>query len=148
MKYKRLYLDSPTIDQREPGNAGFDLKAYEPATVWPDSFAIISTGIAVEIPGEWIGLIIGRSGLRFKNRVHTDDVGVIDSNYRGEIKILIQNEGNLPLVINPGDRIGQLIVVPYYTDDAEEVQELTSSNRGERGFGSTGIGEFLWTSPT
>lgn len=144
MRYQRLYLDSSTLDPREPGNAGFDLKAYKPVTVFPESFAIIDTGIAVEIPDGWVGLIVGRSGLRFKARVHCDDVGVIDSNYRGEVKVLIRNDGNQPLVIHEGDRIAQLVVVPTYEDEPEEVQSLSSSNRGERGFGSTGLGALAW----
>jgi dUTP pyrophosphatase len=144
MKYKRLYLDSPSLDQREPGNAGFDLKAYEDTIIEPESYRIISTGIAVEIPIEWLGLIVGRSGLRFKNRVHTDDIGVIDSNYRGEVKILLENDGSFPLIINAGDRIAQLILVPCYDEVLEEVKELSSSNRGELGFGSTGLKELSW----
>jgi dUTP pyrophosphatase len=144
MRYQRLYLDSPTLDPREPGNAGFDLKAYKPATILSDNYSIIDTGIAVEIPDGWVGLVVGRSGLRFKARVHCDDVGVIDSNYRGEIKVLIENNGIYPLKIEAGDRIAQLVVVPIYEEELEEVQSLSSSNRGERGFGSTGLGALTW----
>jgi len=143
VKYKRLYLDSPDLHQREKGNAGFDLPSYEEAVIEPGTHKILATGLAFEIPEGWVGLVVGRSGLRFKSRTHVDDVGVIDSNYRGEVKVLLENDGPFPLVVQQGDRIGQMIVVPYYDEELEEVKELLDSNRGSNGFGSTGLKEIL-----
>lgn len=143
MKYKRLYLDSPSIPPREKGNAGFDISAYGEYVIRQDEIKSIDTGIAVAIPERWVGLLLGRSGLRFKFNVNGFGVGVIDENYRGEIKLLVENRGNVPLVVNTGDRICQMIIVPYYDEEAEEVKELSDSNRGLNGFGSTGVKELL-----
>ncbi len=146
MKYRRLYLDSPSLPKREPGNAGFDIPAYGDYTVYSRSFGIISTGLAFEIPDGWVGLLYGRSGLRFKSLVDGFGTGVIDSNYRGELKVLIHNQlvTNEPLVIRSGNRIAQMVVVPYYEDEAEEATELSDTNRGDKGFGSTGVQDLLW----
>lgn len=144
MKWKKLYIDSPDLPKRELGNAGFDIPSYEEKTIYPGERGIISTGLAFEIPVGWVGLLLGRSGLRFKFQLHSDDVGVIDPNYRGEVKVLVINSSSAPFAVRHSDRIAQMVVVPYYEDEAEEVDHLSDSNRGDRGFGSTGLKELLW----
>lgn len=138
MNYRRLFLDGHTIDARNVGDAGFDLKCYGNYTLAPLEIKSISTGIAVEIPEGWVGLLFSRSGLRFKFHVNVYGNGVIDSSYRGEIKILVENNSGRDFTFLDGDKVCQMILVPYYTKEAQEVTDLTSTSRGSNALGSTG----------
>lgn len=121
--------------------AGADLCAAidEPVTVEPGRTVPIGTGIALEIPTGLAGLVFGRSGLASKRDLApANKVGVIDSDYRGEITVMIRNHGSEPREIIPGERIAQIVFVPYIKGVFEEVDELCGTERGEGGFGSTG----------
>lgn len=107
--------------------------------ILPHSTKLIKTGIAMEIPEGTVGLIYARSGLALKRDLApANKVGVIDSDYRGEIMVSIHNHGEDTRVIEPGERIAQFVLTPYITADFEEADELSSTQRGDGGFGSTG----------
>ena len=125
-----------------PGSAGIDLKAVSiirAIEIYPGDQELISTGIAIHIkdPG-YAGMIIPRSGLGKRGVVLGNLVGLIDSDYQGEIKVLLWNRGNDIVQIDHMDRIAQLVIVPVVQAQFEIVQEFEQSQRGAGGFGSTG----------
>jgi dUTP pyrophosphatase len=124
------------------GSAGLDLPACldEPLKVRPGATVKIPTGIAIEIPHRHMaGLIFPRSGLATKHGISlANSVGVVDSDYKGEIIVAIFNQGNRDYVIKPGDRVAQLVFVPVFQVKLEETEVLESTARGAGGFGSTG----------
>ena len=119
-------------------DAGYDLYARESKEILPRSFATFDTGVCVEIPHGYVGLVCGRSGLNFKSQLVLGGVGVVDEGYTGAVRVQIYNEGEWTRVINNGDRIGQLVVIPCLNEEVEEVEELDVTDRGNGGFGSTG----------
>ena len=140
VKFRKLVPEAVTPQYAQDGDAGMDLTATSFRVA--DTFIEFGTGIAVEIPKGYVGLLFPRSsitksapGVSLKN-----SVGVIDSNYRGEILVRFEfpysghTGGNIPVV---GDKVAQLLVIPYPKVQLEEVQELSDSNRGNGGFGST-----------
>ena len=124
-------------------SAGVDLCAdlKEQITLSPGENVKIPTGLAIELPSQQVvALVFARSGLANRFGIGlTNGVGVIDSDYRGEIQVLIQNLGAQPVTINPGDRIAQMVFMPIFKAVFEEVTELGETIRGSGGFGSTGI---------
>lgn len=124
-----------------PGDAGLDLRAAEPATIRAGERAMIGTGIAVAIPSGHAGLVLPRSGLAAKHGIAlVNSPGLIDSGYRGEVRILLLNtDREHPFEIEPGDRIAQLLVVPFASAVPTPVETLEESARGEGGFGSSGV---------
>lgn len=138
---KRLSPDAKLPTYGSSDAAGADLYAclIEPVTVVPGATAWISTGIALEVPKGCAGLIYARSGLACKRGLApANKVGVVDSDYRGEVVVVLHNHSDLPQTVQPGERIAQLIITPVWTPAYEEVTELSSSERGAGGFGSTG----------
>ena len=122
-------------------SAGVDLHACisEPIYISPHETVKIDTGIAVELPNGTFGAIFARSGLATKEGLSpANKVGVIDSDYRNSIIVALHNHSNVSRVINPGERIAQLVVIPYVPIEFKEVNELNETNRGFGGFGSTG----------
>ena len=122
------------------GDAGYDLHAIEAAELGPGERATVRTGIAVEIPPGHAGLVLPRSGIAARHGIALVNApGLIDSGYRGELKVLLLNTDRRDaFVIEPGDRIAQLVLVRVETPEVEEVAALTASVRGEGGFGSSG----------
>ena len=123
------------------GAAGADLYACltEPVIIEPGQTAFIPTGLAMEIPSGCAGLIYARSGMACKQGLApANKVGVIDSDYRGEILVALHNHGCQSRVIEPGQRIAQLLITPVLTPAYEEVPELSDTLRDAGGFGSTG----------
>ncbi len=121
--------------------AGADLYAClaEPVTIQPGDSAWITTGIALEVPQGCAGLIYARSSLGTKRGLApANKVGVVDSDYRGEIRVVLFNHGKEAQTIEHGERIAQFIITPVLTPAYEEVEELTDTQRGTGGFGSTG----------
>lgn len=121
--------------------AGADLYACLDAdvTVAPGETVWIPTGIALEVPKGCAGLIYARSSLGVKRGLApANKVGVIDSDYRGELRVVLLNHGNQPQTIEPGERIAQFIITPVLTPEYVEVEELSDTDRGIGGFGSTG----------
>jgi dUTP pyrophosphatase len=122
------------------GDAGLDLHALEAATLAPGERASVGTGIAIELPPGRAGLVLPRSGLAARHGVTlVNSPGLIDSGYRGEIRVLLMNADPVePFSVEPGDRIAQLVVVAVEPAVLEEVEELADSRRGAGGFGSSG----------
>ncbi len=124
------------------GAAGMDLAACidESITIPAGKHQIIPTGISIALPSnEYVALVYVRSSLGFKKGVTlSNSVGVIDSDYRGEIKVSLANLSDKDFTVAPGDRIAQLVITPVCVPDIEVVSELPSTDRGEGGFGSTG----------
>ena len=124
------------------GSAGIDLQANIPTPVElkPLSRALIPTGLYLSIPEGFEGQIRGRSGLALKHGVTlANGIGTIDSDYRGEIKVILINLGEDPFIINNGDRIAQFVLSKYERIEFEEVDTLEETSRGKGGFGHTGI---------
>ena len=122
-------------------SAGADLYALadEPIVIAPHETLLVHTGVAMEIPSGYVGLVFARSGLATKRALApANKVGVIDSDYRGEIMVALHNHSSEPKTVENGERIAQIVLVPYIAADFDEVDELSDTVRGEGGFGSTG----------
>ena len=129
----------PTFGSTE--SAGGDLYSAESGDVVIEAgeTVFIGTGLAVEIPEGYVGLVYARSGLACKRGLApANKVGVIDSDYRGEIKVALHNHGKEAQTIIKGERIAQLVIAPYLKVEYEETKELSDTARGTGGFGSTG----------
>lgn len=137
MKVKLLAPDSKPPVQATPSSAGFDLYAYASLTISPGERVVIPTGIAIALPEGYVGIIKPRSGMAVK---HGIDVlaGVIDQDYRGEVKVALINHGDRDFFCIHGERIAQLVVTQYFAGGVEVVDDLDSTERGGSGFGSTG----------
>jgi dUTP pyrophosphatase len=123
------------------GAAGLDLAsaADEAITLAPGGRAVVPTGLAFAIPQGFEGQVRPRSGLARKHGVTlTNAPGTIDSDYRGEVQVLLINLGDAPHVIQPGDRIAQLVIAPVVEAELEEAESLDETKRGDGGFGHTG----------
>lgn len=123
------------------GSAGFDLfcNNEQPIVLQPNEVAKIPTGIKVSIPKGYFGAIYPRSSTGIKHRITlANTVGIIDSDYRGDIQIFIVNNGDTPHTIHKGDRLAQMVIQPYVQVEFELMDSLDETNRGEGGIGSTG----------
>ena len=123
------------------GSSGMDLMAFleSPVNLKPQESALIPTGISIAIPEDTEGQVRPRSGLAAKSNISVlNTPGTIDSDYRGEIKIILFNHGKEDFVINNNDRIAQMILMPIVKAEFEEVENLPKTLRGSGGFGSTG----------
>ena len=139
LKIKKLNPEAiiPAYQTKEA--AGFDLHSIENVVLKPGERKLIGTGLAFEIEYGYEVQIRPRSGLAFKHGITVlNSPGTIDSDYRGEIKILLINHSNEKFEIKKGDRIAQAVVAPVIQAEIVEVEELSSTERGEGGFGSTG----------
>lgn len=137
---KRLDPGLPLPTHQRAGDAGLDLHAVSDLTLGPGERAVVGTGIAIAIPEGWCGLTTPRSGRAARDGLSIVNApGVIDAGYRGELKVILVNlDPSQPLVVERGERIAQLLLVPVATADIVEVEELADSERGEGGLGSTG----------
>jgi dUTP pyrophosphatase len=140
LRVRRLHHDALLPTRAYDGDAGFDLYALEASRLEPGQRAAVRTGIAVEIPDGQAGLVLPRSGLAARHGIALVNApGLIDAGYRGEIQVLLLNTDRLSgFAISPGDRIAQLVLVRIEAPDILEVEELTATNRGAGGFGSSG----------
>jgi dUTP pyrophosphatase len=134
-------LDLPLPSRQTTGSAGFDLASAEPDFVLaPGERRLVSTGLAVEIPPGIEGQVRPRSGLALRHGITMPNApGTIDSDYRGEVRVILQNLGSEAVTIVRGDRIAQLVFARYETPELVDVTELEQSRRGAGGFGSTGV---------
>ena len=124
----------------QPGDAGLDLRASEAVTLEPGGRRLVQTGLAVAIPEGHAGFVLPRSGLAMQKGVTVLNApGLIDSGYRGELKVLLINHGAEAVGIGRGERIAQLVIQPVAQARLVEVERLPDSARGEGGFGSTGV---------
>jgi dUTP pyrophosphatase len=139
LKFKKTRPDAIIPTRGTPVAAGLDLYAVEKISLAPGAFHAVATGINIELPPGFEGQVRPRSGLAVKYGVTVlNSPGTIDEDYRGEVKVVLINHGPGIFDIKPGDRIGQLVINKVEFPPVEEVQELSDSDRGEKGFGSTG----------
>lgn len=141
VKIKKLVENAVIPKYSKPGDAGLDLTAT--SVSFEKNYVSYKTGLAVEIPEGFVGLLFPRSSNSKMDLILTNSVGVIDSGYRGEIELRYKLVGNgtTPSVVgvyNIGDRVGQLIIIPYPIIEFEEVEELSVTERNTGGYGSTG----------
>ena len=141
IKIKKLNENAIIPARGSDQAAGYDLYACTktPIIITPHSTVKIETGLSMELPEGYFGAIFARSGLATKNGLRpANAVGVVDSDYRGNIIVALHNDTNEPQTINSMERIAQLVVIPYLSVEFEEVDELSNTERGDGGFGSTG----------
>lgn len=127
----------------QPGDAGADLRSAEQLVLGPGERALVGTGVSIALPDGYAAFVVPRSGLAAKHGISiVNSPGTIDAGYRGEIKVILINlDPRESFQISVGDRIAQLILMPVTRAQFTRVDQLTSSVRGESGFGSTGIGQ-------
>ena len=138
VKIKKLKPDAVLPKYAHEGDAGFDLYSNEKYMLKPLEKKLVSTGISMAIPKGYVGLIWDRSGLAAKNSIHVL-AGVIDSGYRGEIGVVLKNLGNDEFNVEKNMRVAQMLIQPVAKASLHLVEELDETNRGEGGFGSTGL---------
>ena len=138
LKIKKLHPDATMPKYLRQGDAALDLYANETKVLQPNRRELISTGIAMAIPQGNVGLIWDRSGMAANHGIKSMG-GVIDSNYRGEIKVILHNLTDKPFSIEKGMRIAQILIQRVEQKEILEVEELDDSIRGEKGFGSSGL---------
>ena len=140
VKIKKLNEDAIIPTYGSPYSAGADLySAMDDVTIAPHTTTLIKTGLALELPVGFAGLIYARSGLASKRGLApANKVGVIDCDYRGEVMVALHNHSEAAQTVAKGERIAQLVITPYVVADFEEADELSETVRGEGGFGSTG----------
>ena len=140
LKVKLLRDNAKPPHRAHELDAGLDLfSAQDTFTLAPHCKGAVVTGVAVEIPPNHVGLVFVRSSIGFNlNTTLSNSVGVIDSDYRGEISVSLTNHGKKSVTINEGDKFAQLVIAPVLLPDVEVVDELSDTVRGEGGFGSTG----------
>lgn len=140
LKFKSLSGSLPTY--ATDGASGMDLRAFidEPVILQPMERRLIPTGLFVQIPEGYEGQVRARSGLAIKHGIGlVNSIGTIDSDYRGELKIPVINFGNESFTLNNGDRVAQLVIASYERVTPIIVSELDETDRGEGGFGHTGV---------
>lgn len=141
LRIKRLDDDLPLPRYAHEGDAGLDLYAATSVTLAPMERALVPTGFAIEIPEGYAGFVQPRSGMAIRSGLTLlNTPGLIDSHYRGEVKIIVVNlDPDTPVTIARGDKVAQLVIQPVATVELEEAEELGDTARGDGGFGSTGI---------
>ena len=131
--------DFPLPEYATPASAGVDLRASEGCVIPPGGRALVPTGLRIALPEDYEAQIRPRSGLALRHGVTLpNSPGTIDADYRGEVRVILMNLGQEPFVVEPGDRIAQMVVAPVTRVAWSEVEELDATERGEGGFGSTG----------
>ena len=140
VKIKKLSENAIIPTYGSPFSAGADLySAMDEVTIAPHTTTLIKTGLALELPVGFAGLIYARSGLATKRGLApANKVGVIDCDYRGEVMVALHNHSEIAQIVAKGERIAQLVITPYVVAEFEEANELSETVRGEGGFGSTG----------
>jgi dUTP pyrophosphatase len=139
IKIKKLYEDSIIPTRGSEYAAGYDLYAYNGATIAPHSTVKIGTGVAIQPPKDTFGAVFARSGLAAKQGLRPANcVGVCDYDYTGEYIVALHNDTDEEKVIAFGERIAQVVFIPYVNVSFVEVDELEATDRGDGGFGSTG----------
>ncbi len=138
LKIKKLSATAILPKYAHPHDAGMDLYASETVVILPQERTLIPTGLALSIPIGYVGLIWDKSGIATKHGLKTM-AGVIDSGYRGEVKILLHNLSDKSYTIVAGTKIAQMLIQPVEQKQIVEVEELDETERGEQGFGSSGV---------
>ncbi len=138
LKVKKLHEHAKIPFYANEGDAAFDLSSIENIDIPVGEKRIVKTGISMAIPKGFVGLIWDRSGMAAKHDIHAF-AGVIDSGYRGEIKVILKNFGDKDFNIEKGMRIAQMLIQPHLTANLKETDDLENTERGEGGFGSSGM---------
>ena len=141
IRVKKLHPNAklPTYGSLEAAGADLYACLEEAVTIQPGEVFWVPTGIALEVPKGCAGLVYARSSMGAKRGLApANKVGVIDADYRGEIRVVLLNHSNQPQTLEPGERVAQFIITPVLQPAYEEVAELTDTDRGVGGFGSTG----------
>lgn len=141
VRVKKLHPNAKLPTYGSPEAAGADLYACleEAVTIQPGEVYWVPTGIALEVPKGCAGLVYARSSMGVKRGLApANKVGVVDSDYRGEIKVVLLNHSNQPQTLEPGERVAQFVITPVLTPVYEETEDLSDTSRGIGGFGSTG----------
>ncbi len=140
IRVKLVHKDAIPPSYATPGASGMDITSIEETIIPPGELRAIRTGIAVEIPRGYEAQIRPRSGLALKHKIGIlNSPGTIDSDYRGEVKILAFNFGKTPFTVKKGMRIAQMVITPVIQVDVEIAEELSNTKRADGGFGHTGI---------
>ena len=137
LKIKKLVVNAKTPEFAHKTDAGMDLFSVEDVEIKKGEVKAVSTGIAMQIPGGYVGLIWDKSGLSLRGGVKTM-AGVVDSGYRGEVKVVMTNLSENIKIFNKGDKIAQMLIQKIEQPIIEEVDELMEADRGDAAFGSTG----------
>jgi dUTP diphosphatase len=136
---QRLHEDAELPLRAYPGDAGLDLVSCERVELGPGERAVVGTGIAVAVPDGHAGLVVPRSGLAARHGIGIANAGLVDSGYRGEVRVVLVNtDRGEAFTVEPGMRIAQLVVVPVATAEPVDVDALPATERGTAGFGSSG----------
>lgn len=138
---KKLHPNAKWPTYASPDAAGADLRVLTdgPVTIAPGETVMLHTGLAFAIPQGFVGLVCARSSMGAKKGLApANKVGVIDADYRGEVRVALHNHGSVPQVVESGDRVAQLVIVPYLSAQFTQADELDDTERGSGGFGSTG----------
>jgi dUTP pyrophosphatase len=139
LEIRLLHPDAIAPARTRPGDAGYDLRSTDRVSIPPSATRLIGTGIAVAIPEGVAGLVTPRSGLAIEHGLTLLNApGLIDPNYRGEIKVILHNTSERRYTVEIGDRVAQLLLVPYWAPELQIVDGLTTTERGSDGFGSSG----------
>jgi dUTP pyrophosphatase len=140
LKVHRIHEDAILPKYAKPGDAGLDLFSVEEVVIEPSATKLIRTGIRIELPKNTEAQVRPRSGLALKNSITVlNTPGTIDEGYRGEVGIILINHGKDSFKVEKGMRIAQMVVKPVWTVDVIETNELSETERGEGGFGSSGV---------
>lgn len=139
VRVRLLHAGARLPVRAHPGDAGADLHAAESVVLPPGERRDVGTGLALAIPAGFAGFVQPRSGLAFRHGIMvTNSPGLIDSGYRGELRVSLYNSGRETVSIEPGDRVAQLVIQRVETPTFEAVETLDATDRGSGGFGSTG----------
>src|SRR5215210_4862405 len=139
LEIRLLNADAVPPARTRRGDAGYDLRATERVSIPQEGRRLVGTGVAVALPEGVAGLVTPRSGLAIEHGLGVLNApGLIDPNYRGEIKVILHNTSERRYTVEIGDRIAQLLLVPYWAPELAVVEQLRSTDRGTGGFGSSG----------
>lgn len=139
IQFVKLSENASVPVKKSRDDAGYDLKSAIDYSLYPGEIRIIPTDISIALAKGTFGMVVSRSGLASKGIVVNNAPGIIDCNYRGNCGVILRNQTDDIFNISKGDRIAQLLVMPYFNVDWDEVPELDETSRGTGGFGSSGI---------
>lgn len=140
VKFKKIHQDAIIPKYQSAGAVGMDLHSNIGVIIPPGFRIVVPTGLEIEIEDGYEGQVRSRSGLAAKNGICVLNApGTIDPDYRGEVKVILHNAGQVDFSVKKGDRIAQLVIAEFTRADVEEVVALSDSERGANGFGSTGV---------
>lgn len=140
LRFKRIHPDAVLPAYAHPSDAGMDVRSVESLTIPPSGRALVRTGLVMLLPPMYEAQVRPRSGLALKNGITVlNTPGTIDSGYRGEVGVILVNLGSEEFKVSKGDKIAQLVIAPVTQPEIAEAFEVDETDRGEGGFGSTGI---------